>query len=114
MRVSGGRLEPDDDISFFPFESLMFPVHLRMQVSTEPPSSEGAMNGVQGSQHNNRKDNYGCNCNPALHVPKGRCVEVRACAKDPIQVIPAGRAVSAGAEGGLAVHRGDAKWSCPD
>ena len=35
-----------------------------------------------------------------------------ACAKDPMLVIPAGRAISA--EGGMAVHRGDAKWSCPD
>ena len=39
-------------------------------------------------------------------------MEVRACAKDPMLVIPAGRAISA--EGGVAVHRGDAKWSCPD
>ena len=44
--------------------------------------------------------------------PKGMCVKVRACAKDPMLVISAGRAVSA--EGVLAVHRGDAKWSCPD
>ena len=66
----------------------------------------------KGSQHNNRKDNYGRNCNPALHVPKGMCVEVLACVMDPMQVFPAGRAVSA--EGGMAVHRGDAKWSCPD
>ena len=65
----------------------------------------------KGSQHNNRKDNHGRNCNPALHVPKGMCVKVRACA-NPMQVIPAGRAVSA--EGGMAVHQGDAKWSSPD
>ena len=32
-------------------------------------------------------------------------MEVRACAKDPMLVIPAGRAISA--EGGMAVHRGD-------
>ena len=53
---------------------------------------------------------YGRNCYQALHVPKGMCVEVRAFAMDPIipmQVFPAGRAVSA--EGGVAVHRGDAK-----
>ena len=43
---------------------------------------------------------------------RGLCLEVRACAMDPMQVIPAGRAVSA--EGGMAIHRGDAKWSCPD
>ena len=85
-----------------------------MQLSTEPLSSEGAMDGVQrlSRLHDNRKDNYGRNCNPALHVPKGMCVEVRACAKDPMLVIPAGRAISAEAE--MAVHRGDAKWSYPD
>ena len=43
---------------------------------------------------------------------RGMCVEVQAFAKDPMQGFPAGRAVSA--EGGMAVHRGDAKWICPD
>ena len=42
-------------------------------------------------QHDNRKDNYRRNCKPALHVPKGMCVEVLACAMDPMQVFPAGR-----------------------
>ena len=36
----------------------------------------------------------------ALRAPKGE------------RWFPTGRAVSA--EGGVAVHRGDAKWSCPD
>jgi hypothetical protein len=36
----------------------------------------------------------------ALRAPKGE------------RWFPTGRAVSA--EGGMAVHRGDAKWSCPD
>ena len=36
----------------------------------------------------------------ALRAPKGE------------EVVPTGRAISA--EGGVAVHRGDAKWSCPD
>ena len=37
MRVRGGRLEPDDDIEFFHFKSLIFPPSLlRMQLSTEP------------------------------------------------------------------------------
>ena len=40
-----------------------------------------------------------------LNVPKGMCVEVRVCAKDPMLVIPAWRAISA--EGEMAVHRGD-------
>ena len=57
----------DGDDSFF-LGSLIFPVLLRMQLSTEPPSSKGAMDGVQrlsGSrQHDNSKDNYGSNCNP--------------------------------------------------
>ena len=85
-----------------------------MQLSTEPPSSEGAMDCVQrlSKQHDNRMDNYGRNCNPAPHVPKGMCVEVRAYVMDPMHVFPAGRAVSA--EGGMAVHQDDAKWSCPD
>ena len=41
--------------------------------------------------HANRKDNYGRTCAQVLHVPKGVCVEVRACAMDPVQVFPAGR-----------------------
>ena len=99
MRVRGGRLEPDDNIEFFPFKSLIFPVRLRMQLSTEPPSFKGAMDGIQRllRQHDNCKDYYGRNCNPHFMV--------RACAKDPILVIPAGRAISA--EGGIAVHRAD-------
>ena len=59
---------------------------------------------------------------------EGAVVEVRACANGfVLQVFsppgalpapkrvwcfPAGRAISA--EGGMAVHRGDAKWSCPN
>ena len=51
MCVRGGRLEPDDDIEFFPFESLIFPPSLlRMQLSTEPPSSEGAMDAPKALQ----------------------------------------------------------------
>ena len=55
------------------------------------------MDGVQrlSRQHDNHKDNYGRNCNPALHVPKGMCVKVRACAMDPMLVFPDGRAASA-------------------
>ena len=51
---------------------------------------------------------YGRTCSQALHILEGMCVEVQACAMDPMQVFPAGRAVSA--ESGMAVHRGDAKW----
>ena len=46
------RIYPADGTDSFSFESLIFPVLLRMQLSTEPPSSEGAMDGVQGSQGN--------------------------------------------------------------
>ena len=87
MRVSGDRLEPDDD-------TLIFPVLLRMQLSTEPPSSEGAKDGFGrlSRQHDNRKDNYGRTVAQVLHVLKGMCVEiVRACAMDPMQVFPEGR-----------------------
>ena len=89
----------------------------------------------------NRKDYYGRNCNPHFWFRRGYFVEVRACANGFLQVFfstgrttsaegrvvfphqalrapkgewwfPTGRAVCA--EGGVAVHRGDAKWSCPD
>ena len=99
-RIEGSTAhDPADGDDSFSFKSLIFPVLLLMQLSTEPPSSEGAMDGGQrlSRQHDNRKDNYGRNCNPHFMV--------RACAKDPILVIPAGRAISA--EGGMAVHRGD-------
>ena len=88
----------------------------------------------------NRKDYYGRNCNPHFWFRRGYLVEVRACANGFLQVFsppgalsvearmvfprqelrapkgewwfPTGRAVCA--EGGMAVHRGVAKWSCPD
>ena len=82
-----------------------------MQLCTEPPSSEGATELSKDHQAACQpQGHYGRNCYQALHVPM--CVEVRACVMDPMHVFPAGRAVSA--EGGMAVHRGDAKWSCPD
>ena len=107
MRVRGGRLEPDDDIEFFPFESLIFPVLLRMQLSTETPTSEGAIDGVQrlSRQHDNRKDNYGRNSNPHFMFRRGNVSGSASMCENPMLVIPAGRAVSA--EGGMAVHRGD-------
>ena len=84
-----------------------------MQLRTEPPSSEGATELSKGYQAACQpQGHYGRTCSQALHVPKGMCVEVRACVMDPMQVFPAVRAVSA--EGGVAVHRGDAKWSIPD
>ena len=60
-------------LNFFSFKSLIFPVLLRMQLSTEPPSSEGAMDGVQRRSrlHDNRKDNYGRNCNPHFMFRRG-------------------------------------------
>ena len=84
-----------------------------MQLRTEPPSSEEATElskGYQAACHS--QGHYGRTCSQALHVLKGICVDVRACAMDPMKISPVGRAVSA--EGGVAVHRGDAKWSCPD
>ena len=73
---------PADGDDSFSFESLIFPVLLRMQLSTEPPSSEGAMDGVQrlSRQHDNRKDNYGRNCNPHFMFRRGcvwKCEHVR-------------------------------------
>ena len=63
----------DGDDSFFFGVTIFLSSPLLMQLSTEPPSSEGAMDGVQrlSMQHDNRKDNYGRNCDPALHIPKG-------------------------------------------
>ena len=78
-----------------------------MQLSTEPPSSEGAMDGVQrlSRQHDTRKDNYGRNCNPHFMFRRGNVRGSASMCEDPMLVIPAGRAISA--EEGLAVHRGD-------
>ena len=62
VRLEGSTAhDPADGDDSFSFESLIFPVLLRMKLSTEPPSSEGAMDGVQrlSRQHDNRKDNYG-------------------------------------------------------
>ena len=50
-RIEGSTAhDPADGDDSFSFESLIFSVLLRMQLSTVPPSSEGAMDGVQGSQ----------------------------------------------------------------
>ena len=47
-RIEGSTAhDPADGDDSFSFESLIVPVLLRMQLSTEPPSSEGAMDGVQ-------------------------------------------------------------------
>ena len=73
-RIEGSTAhDPADGDDSFSFESLIFPVLLRMQLSTEPPSSEGAMDGVQrlSRQHDNRKDNYGRNCNPHFMFRRG-------------------------------------------
>ena len=83
-----------------------------MQLSTEPPSSEGATDSVQRLSRLQDKDNHGRNYNPHYMFRRGMCVDLLAFAKDPMQDFPAGRAVSA--EGEVAVHRGDAKWSCTD
>ena len=52
VRIEGSTAhDPADGDDSFSFESLViFLVLLHMQLSTEPPSSEGAMDGVQGSQ----------------------------------------------------------------
>ena len=65
--------DPADGDDSFSFESLMFFSLLRMQLSTEPPSSKGAMDGVQrlSRQHDDCKDNYGRNCNPNFMFRSG-------------------------------------------
>ena len=103
----------DGNDSNFNSESLIFPVFCGCSWAQKLQAPKGLRNFPKAIKlHDNRKDNYGRNCNPELHVPKGMCVEVRACAMDPMKVFPAGRAVSA--ERGVAVHRGDARWTCPD
>ena len=58
------------------FESLIFfPGLLWMQPCTEPPSSEGAMGGVQ--RLSSCMPNARSTCSQALHVPKGMCEKVR-------------------------------------
>ena len=48
-----------------------------MQLSTEPPSSKGAMDSVQRLSRLHDKDNHGRNCNPHYMFRRGMCVEVR-------------------------------------
>ena len=76
--------------TLFPFESLIFPPSLlRMQLSTEPLSSKGAMDAPKALQSVmiNRKDYYGRNCNPHFWFRReGLVVEVRACANGFLQV----------------------------
>ena len=65
--------DPADGNDSFSFRVTNFSSLLRMQLSTEPPSSEGAMDGVQrlSRQHDNHKDNYGRNCNPHFMFRRG-------------------------------------------
>ena len=80
--------------TLFPYESLIFPPSLlRMQLSTEPPSSEGGNEGWRPrlAAMIYRKDYYGRNCNPHFRFRRGYFVEVRACAIGFLQVFPAGR-----------------------
>ena len=105
-----------------------FPSPLRMQPGTEPPGPEGGNAGrrprlaamtyrkttmgatvirTSGSEgailwkcEHVRLDFFAGFPRRALRTPKGEWW------------FPTGRAVCA--EGGMAVHRGDAKWSCPD
>ena len=66
--------DPADGKDFFPYESLIFPPSLlRMQLSTEPPSSEGAMDAPKALQSVmiNCKDYYGRNCNPHFWFRRG-------------------------------------------
>ena len=60
--------------TLFPFESLIFPPSLlRMQLSTELPSFEGAMDAPKALQSVmiNRKDYYGRNCNLQFWFRRG-------------------------------------------
>ena len=73
-RIEGSTAhDPTDGDDSFSFESLIFPVILHMQLSTEPPSSKGAKDGVQwlSRQHDNSKNNYGRNCNPHFMFQRG-------------------------------------------
>ena len=76
-RIEGSTAhDPADGDDSFSFESLIFPVFLLMQLSTEVNRTSKLRRGYGrrprlSRQHDNRKDNYGRNCNPALHIPKG-------------------------------------------
>ena len=103
----------DGNDSCYFFESLIFPVFCGCSRAQNLQAPKGLWEASKGYQDAFQpQGHYGRTCSQALHVPQGICVEVRACVMDPMLVFPAGRAVSA--EGGVAVHRGDAKWSCPD
>ena len=74
-RIEGSTAhDPADGNDSFSFESLIFPPSLlRMQLSTEPPSFEGAMDAPKALQSVmiNRKDYYGRNCNPDFWFRRG-------------------------------------------
>ena len=99
----------DGNDSCYSFESLIFSFLLWMQPCTEPPSSEGAMGGVQRLS----------SCMPTARTlwaylfSSTTCSEGDVCGSASMCDGPhAGfprRATLA-----VAVHRGDAKWSCPD
>ena len=62
-RIEGSTAhDPADGDDSVSFRVTNFSSPLRMQLSTEPPSSEGVMEGVPGQrpsrQHDNSKDNY--------------------------------------------------------
>ena len=62
VRIEGSTAhDPADGIDSFSYESLIFPPSLlRMQLGTEPPSSEGGINGRRPrlTVMINRKDYY--------------------------------------------------------
>ena len=82
----------DGNDSNFNSESLIFPVFCGCSWAQKLQAPKGLRNFPKAIKlHDNRKDNYGRTCSQALHVPKGMCVELQACAMDPMQVFPARR-----------------------
>ena len=74
-RIEGSTAhDPADGDDSFSCESLIFPPSLLcMQLSTEPPSFEGAMDAPKALQSVmiNSKDYYGRNCNPHFWFRRG-------------------------------------------
>ena len=103
MCVGGGRLEPDDDIQFFPFRVTNNFSSQSSAHAAEYRTSE-LRRGSYGWRPRltvmiNRKDYYGRNCNPHFWFRRGylwKCEHVR---MDFCRCFPTGRTTSA--EGGV-------------
>ena len=115
-RIEGSTAhDPADGDDSFSFESLIFPVLLRKQLSTEPPSFNGAMDAPKALQSVmiNCKDNYGRNCNPHFWFRRGYfCGSASMCEWIFAGVSPPG-ALSA-PKGEWPYTEAPTMWSCPD